>query len=66
VSVPSDHVKLLQQWIEQMLDFLELVKEMRECQKEYFRTRGLGVLKESKKREKQVDQALLDFENPQV
>lgn len=37
------------------LEFLELVRDMRASQKEYFRTRSRGVLGESKSLERQVD-----------
>ena len=37
---------------------------MRSAQKQYFRTRSYGVLDESKKLEREVNQALRDFSNP--
>ena len=40
------------------MDFYSLVKEMREAQKEYFRTRSKDSLKRSKALEKRVDEAL--------
>lgn len=36
-------------------DFLELVRQMREAQKQYFKTRWVDDLRKSKKLEKQVD-----------
>ena len=36
-------------------DFFTLVARMRDRQKEYFRTRSVSVLQESKRLEKQVD-----------
>lgn len=45
-------------------DFIDLVCRMRSAQKQYFRTRSYGDLDESKKLERQVDQALRDFSNP--
>ena len=36
-------------------DFFNLVTKMRDKQKEYFRTRSVSVLQESKRLEKQVD-----------
>ena len=38
-----------------MNDFIKLVKEMREMQKRYFKTRNADVLKESKRLEREVD-----------
>lgn len=38
--------------------FKQLVKEMREAQKQYFKTRDYAVLDKSKKLEKQVDAEL--------
>lgn len=38
--------------------FRELVKDMRKWQKEYFKTRSKTALSESKRLEKQVDEAL--------
>lgn len=40
------------------LDFVMLVKKMRDCQKEYFRTRDKEVLQESKNLEKKVDSCI--------
>lgn len=45
--------------------FIDLVCRMRTAQKAYFRTRSYGDLDESKKLEREVDQALRDFSNPQ-
>ncbi len=39
-------------------DFIELVKLMRERQREYFRTRNRTVLEESRRLEKAVDKEL--------
>lgn len=39
-------------------EFKELVRRMRECQKNYFRTRTTEALRESKSLERQVDEAL--------
>lgn len=44
--------------------FIDLVCKMRSAQKQYFRTRSYGDLDESKKLEREVDQALRDFSNP--
>ena len=38
--------------------FLDLVERMRAVQKEYFKTRDKNVLQESKRLEKEVDEAL--------
>ncbi len=38
--------------------FRKLVKEMRQCQKDYFRSRAAHDLERAKAREQQVDQAL--------
>ena len=45
--------------------FIDLVCRMRTAQKQYFRTRSYADLDESKKLEREVDQALRDFSNPQ-
>ena len=45
--------------------FSDLVCRMRTAQKQYFRTRSYADLDESKKLEREVDQALRDFSNPQ-
>ena len=42
----------------ELKEFVELVKKMREMQKEYFRTRSLNVLNQSKALERQVDNAI--------
>lgn len=44
--------------------FIDLVCRMRSAQKQYFRTRSYDDLEESKKLEREVDQALRDFSNP--
>lgn len=44
--------------------FIDLVCRMRSAQKQYFRTRSYADLDESKKLEREVDQALRDFSNP--
>lgn len=44
--------------------FINLVCMMRSAQKQYFRTRSYGDLEESKKLEREIDQALRDFSNP--
>ena len=38
-----------------MNEFIELVRQMREAQKEYFRTRDKNVLQRSKELERKVD-----------
>lgn len=38
-----------------MKDFMKLVEDMRNAQKEYFRTRSRDVLEKSKQLERQVD-----------
>ena len=38
-----------------MNEFIELVREMRNAQKEYFRTRDKNVLQKSKELERKVD-----------
>lgn len=40
-------------------DFFDLVSEMREKQKEYFRTRSTSVLSESKTLERRVDAEIM-------
>ncbi len=42
-------------------DFFLLVQMMRDAQKEYFRTREIDKLQESKRLEKEVDKALLEL-----
>lgn len=44
--------------------FIDLVCRMRSAQMQYFRTRSYADLNESKKLEREVDQALRDFSNP--
>ena len=41
-----------------MKEFIELVREMRNAQKEYFRTRDKNVLQRSKELERKVDSFL--------
>lgn len=45
-------------------DFAELVCKMRTAQKAYFRTRSYSDLDESKKLERQVDNALREISEP--
>lgn len=45
-------------------EFIDLVCRMRTAQKAYFRTRSLADLDESKKLEREVNQALRDFSEP--
>ena len=40
---------------EEMTEFMQLVREMRKAQKEYFKTRDRDVLAKSKQLEKRVD-----------
>ena len=44
-----------------MDEFCELVKQMREAQKRYFRTRDANDLNESKRLEREVDKAIKDY-----
>lgn len=44
--------------------FIDLVCRMRSAQKQYFRTSRYDDLDESKKLEREVDQAIRDFSNP--
>lgn len=37
-------------------DFIELVRQMRDAQREYFRTRDKGILESSKRLERKVDE----------
>lgn len=46
-----------------MNEFIELVRQMREAQKEYFRTRDRQVLQRSKVLEKRVDVLLAEYDN---
>lgn len=48
-----------------MNEFEKLVYEMRNAQKEYFRTRSKEVLQQSKQLERRVDEYLRDKENNQ-
>lgn len=45
-----------------MNEFIELVREMRNAQKEYFKTRDKNILQKSKELERKVD-ALLQQKN---
>lgn len=45
--------------------FIDLVCRMRTAQEAYFRTRRISDLTESMKLEREVDQALRNFSNPQ-
>lgn len=45
--------------------FVDLVRSMREKQTEYFKTRDRGLISESKKLEREVDQMIKGFENTQ-
>lgn len=45
--------------------FIDLVCKMRTAQKQFFRTHLHDDLQQSKEYERQVDQALRDFSNPQ-
>ena len=49
---------------EQVTDFVDAVKRMREWQKTYFRTRHPGAMQEAKKWEGKVDRMIEDDENP--
>lgn len=44
-------------------DFINIVKEMRKAQKEYFKTRSQASLTKSKELEKTVDKLLAEREN---
>ena len=44
-------------------DFVKLVKEMREMQRRYFKTRSMEALTESKRLEKEVDKYIEEAEN---
>lgn len=46
--------------------FLELVKQMREAQKEYFKIRSYEALRRSKKLETQVDNEIANKEQKQL
>lgn len=45
-------------------DFIDLVCRMRSAQKQYFRTRSLADLDESKRLERDVDKALREISSP--
>ena len=45
---------------------ISAVRDMREAQKEYFRTRDVNVLRRSKALEKRVDALLAEYDNPQI
>ena len=47
-----------------MNEFIELVRQMREAQKEYFRTRDRQVLQRSKALEKRVDALIAEYNEP--
>ncbi len=47
-------------------DFMSLVRSMRECQREYFKTRSSDALKASKRLEKQVDEAVSEYFSQQL
>jgi len=49
-----------------MTDFEQLVQEMRETQKEYFRTRDANVLNKARDLESKVDKALKDIEEKEM
>lgn len=44
---------------------ISAVRDMREAQKEYFRTRDVNILRRSKALEKRVDALLAEYDNPQ-
>lgn len=46
------------------IEFLKTVKDMRDAQKEYFKTRSFSALEKSRHLEKRVDQMIKDNENP--
>lgn len=46
-------------------EFINLVRDMRKAQKEYFKTRDYLVLNRSKILERQVDAAIKSFEQPE-
>jgi hypothetical protein len=49
---------------EQVTDFVDAVKRMREWQKTYFRTRHPGAMQEAKKWEAKVDRMIEEDDNP--
>jgi hypothetical protein len=48
-----------------MKEFIELVREMRNAQKEYFKTRSKDALNRSKELERKVDNYLQSINNTQ-
>ena len=48
-----------------MTQFEHTVLQMRNAQRNYFRTRSMDALRESKALEKQVDEMLEEIQNPQ-
>lgn len=48
-----------------MKDFIELVRDMRQVQKEYFATRKKTALFAAKEIERKVDEYLMKFKNAQ-
>jgi hypothetical protein len=44
----------------EFLEFIDLVRQMRTAQKEYFKTRDKGVLERSKSLERQVDRYIVE------
>ena len=48
-----------------MKEFIELVRQMRAAQKEYFKTRSKDVLNRSKELERKVDAELQSINNTQ-
>jgi hypothetical protein len=48
-----------------MTEFMQLVRDMRAAQKEYFRTRSKDVLNRSKELERKVDAELQSINNTQ-
>ena len=51
---------------ENTAEFIELVRRMREAQREYFRSRSSEALTESKRLERQVDTALAAAKTPSL
>jgi len=47
-------------------NFLKMVKEMRDLQKEYFQTCDTEVLKKAKQAERAVDKYIAEYENPSL
>lgn len=50
--------------VETVLDFVQLVTELRHEQKNYFRSRSPEILRRCRRLEADVDRALLEFEQP--